>query len=182
MTETTGPAGERVRFTALTAEALTALLDGDISRASEEAGVPLTDWFTTREAEWVWRFRLGQFAADPAAVRWALPQAVTVDGGPAVGYCGFHGPPGEARTVEIGYSVAPAFRRRGYATAMVAGLLRRAAAEPAVTTVRASVRPDNTGSLATLERFGFLPVGEQWDEEDGLELVFEVPAAGGGHL
>jgi hypothetical protein len=27
-----------------------------------------------------------------------------------------------------------------------------------------------------LPAFGFLEVGEQWDEEDGRELVFEVPA------
>ncbi|WP_171165754.1 hypothetical protein [Streptomyces sp. I05A-00742] len=31
-------------------------------------------------------------------------------------------------------------------------------------------------SLATISGFGFVEVGEQWDEEDGRELVFEVPA------
>jgi hypothetical protein len=33
--------------------------------------------------------------------------------------------------------------------------------------------PDNEGSLATIAGFGFVKVGEQWDEEDGLEFVFE---------
>ncbi|WP_307826416.1 GNAT family N-acetyltransferase [Streptomyces pactum] len=78
--------------------------------------------------------------------------------------------------VEIGYSVAPDFRRQGYARSILIELLHRAAAEPAVTTVRATIGPDNVASLATISGFGFAQVGEQWDEEDGLELVFEAPA------
>ena len=57
---------------------------------------------------------------------------------------------------------------------VLAELLRRAAAEPAVTTVRASISPGNTASLATIAGFGFVEVGEAWDDEDGLETVFEV--------
>ncbi|MGW2410416.1 GNAT family N-acetyltransferase [Streptomyces sp. NPDC001739] len=78
--------------------------------------------------------------------------------------------------VEIGYSVAPGFRRQGYARSTLIELLRRAAADSAVTTVRATISPDNVASLATISGFGFVEVGEQWDEGDGLEIVFEVPA------
>lgn len=78
--------------------------------------------------------------------------------------------------VEIGYSVAPDFRRQGYGRSALVELLRLAGAEPTVTTVRATIGPDNVASLATISGFGFVQVGEQWDEEDGLELVFEVPA------
>jgi RimJ/RimL family protein N-acetyltransferase len=78
--------------------------------------------------------------------------------------------------VEIGYSVSPEFRRQGYAQAMLAELLRRAAAEPTVRTVRATISPGNAASLATISGFGFAEVGEQWDDEDGLELIFEIPA------
>jgi len=42
--------------------------------------------------------------------------------------------------------------------------------------VRASIRPDNVASLATINGFGFRKVGEQWDPEDGLEFVFQRPA------
>jgi ribosomal-protein-alanine N-acetyltransferase len=72
--------------------------------------------------------------------------------------------------------VDPAYRRRGYARAMLRGLLRRAAAEPGVSTVRASISPGNVASLATIAGFGFAEVGEPWDEEDGRELIFEVAA------
>ena len=51
-----------------------------------------------------------------------------------------------------------------------------AASVPAVHVVRASISPENAASLATLRPFGFEPVGEQWDEEDGLELLFERPS------
>jgi hypothetical protein len=26
-------------------------------------------------------------------------------------------------------------------------------------------------------QYGFAEVGEQWDEEDGLEIIYEVPAS-----
>jgi RimJ/RimL family protein N-acetyltransferase len=38
---------------------------------------------------------------------------------------------------------------------------------------RASIAPDNEPSLALIDRLGFEQVGDQWDEEDGLELIFE---------
>ena len=34
-------------------------------------------------------------------------------------------------------------------------------------------------SLATIAGFGFAEAGEQWDDEDGLELIFEIPAGRG---
>ncbi|MGW0433235.1 GNAT family N-acetyltransferase [Micromonospora sp. NPDC003197] len=155
---------------------MTALLEQDLARASVEAGVVLTDYFVTDEASWLWRLRVDQMAADPASARWIARAAVAEPEGIVVGHAGFHGPPNEAGTVEIAYSVDPAHRRRGYARAMLAELLRRAAAEPDVQTVRATISPDNAASLATLAGFGFTEVGEQWDEEDGLEIIFERPA------
>ena len=97
-------------------------------------------------------------------------------GGIVVGYAGFHGPPDEAGMVEIGYTVDPSYRRQGFAKAIVTALLERAAAEPAVRTVRATISPTNQASLATIAGFGFVENGEQWDEEDGLELIFERPS------
>ncbi|MGW5638187.1 GNAT family N-acetyltransferase [Streptomyces sp. NPDC003832] len=156
---------------------MTALLDGDLSGASRAAGVSLTEYFVTDRARWLWQFRLNQMAADPGHARWMVRQVVIGDEGLVVGHAGFHGPPDEVGMVEIGYSIAPDFRRQGYARSTLIQLLRRAAAEPDVTTVRATISPDNVASLATIAGFGFVEVGEQWDEEDGLELVFEVPVS-----
>ena len=38
---------------------------------------------------------------------------------------------------------------------------------------RASIAPDYEPSFALIDRLGFVQVGDQWDEEDGLELIFE---------
>lgn len=164
-----------VRFVELSGGAMSALLDGDLAEAGRVAGVSLTAYFVTDSARWLWRFRLDQMAADPGHARWMVRQAVVGDDGLVVGHAGFHGPPDERGMVEIGYAVAPEFRRRGYARATLTELLRRAAGEPAVTTVRATISPDNAASLSTIAGFGFVETGEQWDEEDGRELVFEVP-------
>jgi ribosomal-protein-alanine N-acetyltransferase len=156
--------------------ALEALLAGDLVAARTATGVPLSDWFLSDEVTWLWRLRLDQIATDPSAADWIVRAAVSVPDGLVIGAGGFHGPPDDAGMVEIGYSTDPAYRRRGYARAMVTELLRWAAAEPSAVTVRASISPDNAASLATIAGFGFAHVGEQWDDEDGTEFLFQRPA------
>jgi hypothetical protein len=43
-----------------------------------------------------------------------------------------------------------------------------------------AARPDNAPSCLLVAQYGFRKVGEQWDDEDGLEFVYEV-AAGHAH-
>ncbi|GAB3145641.1 hypothetical protein GCM10027290_25870 [Micromonospora sonneratiae] len=167
-----------LRFVELSSVTMTALLAGDLAAASAEAAVALTDYFVTDDARWLWRIRVDQLATDPDSARWIVRAVVTEPEGVVVGHAGFHGPPDGAGMVEVAYSVDPVHRRQGYARAMLAALLRRAATEPEVRTVRASISPDNVASLATIAGFGFVKVGEQWDEEDGLEIIFERPADG----
>jgi RimJ/RimL family protein N-acetyltransferase len=78
--------------------------------------------------------------------------------------------------VEIGYAVDPAYRRRGYARAALEALLQRAAREPRVHTARVTISPDNVASHQLASQYGFTEVGEQWDDEDGLEIIYEVDA------
>lgn len=170
------PPARNPRFVKLTRAAMTALSDGDLSRAGAEAGIALTPYFVTEEARGLWRLRTEQVTADPGSAEWITRAVVAEPEGKVIGYAGYHGPPDDAGMVEIGYSVDPEYRRQGFARAILSGLLRRAAAEPAVRTARVSISPDNVASLATIAGFGFVKTGEQWDEEDGLETVFEVPA------
>jgi RimJ/RimL family protein N-acetyltransferase len=164
-----------VRLVELTSTAMTALVAGDLAGAGEAVGLKLTDYFLGDDARWLWQYRVDQLAMDPSGVGWLVKVIVAEPGEVVVGHAGFHGPPDESGMVEIGYSIDPAHRRQGYARATVTALLRRAAAEPGIRTVRASISPTNTGSLATIAGFGFLEVGEHWDERDGQELVFELP-------
>jgi [ribosomal protein S5]-alanine N-acetyltransferase len=165
-----------VRLVALPVDAMLLLLDGELAAAGAAAGIELTDYFLTDEALWLWRLRIDQIRRDPASHSWIARAAVDARSGYVVGHAGFHGPPDGTGMVEVGYSVDPHYRRLGYAKAMLRELLERARVEPAVRTVRASISPDNAASLATVRGFGFVEVGEQWDEQDGLELILEVPA------
>jgi RimJ/RimL family protein N-acetyltransferase len=159
-----------IRFVQLSPAALTALIDGDLPAAGAAAGHPLSEYLVSQS--WLWEIRRDQIAQDPASADWVARAVVAEPEGVVVGHGGFHGPPDEHGTVEVAYSVDPAFRRRGYARAILAALLERADADPAVRVVRASISPENAGSLATIAGFGFKKAGEQWDPEDGLELVF----------
>jgi RimJ/RimL family protein N-acetyltransferase len=77
--------------------------------------------------------------------------------------------------VEIGYDVVAGRRRRGYAREAIVGLAAWAFTTGRARVCVASVSPDNAPSLALVDSLGFRQVGEQIDEIDGLELVFECP-------
>lgn len=156
--------------------ALRALRDGDLAAASVLAGIDLSEWFVGDDCRWLWRIRVDQLERTPGDSAWIARIAVDPDTGTAVGHGGFHAAPDAAGIVEVGYSTHPAHRRLGYARQILAALVERASRHPEVRTVRASISPTNAGSLATIAGFGFAQVGEQWDEEDGLELLFERPA------
>lgn len=170
------PTPKRVRFVELNAKALRALADGDLAGGSAEAGVALDPHFVCDRARRIFGYRADQLTKDPSAAPWTARAAVSEPDGAVVGDAGFHGPPDQAGMVEVGYTVVPEYRRQGYARAMLAALLVRAAAEPGVRTVRATIGSDNDASLATIAGFGFKRVGEQGNERDGRTIVFEVPA------
>ena len=113
---------------------------------------------------------------DPASVAWLTGVIWDERHQVAVGRAGYHGPPDPSGMVEIGYAVDPAYRRHGYARAALEALLQRAAREPQVRTVRVTISPDNVASYRLASQYGFTEVGEQWDEEDGLEIIYELNA------
>jgi RimJ/RimL family protein N-acetyltransferase len=80
---------------------------------------------------------------------------VTLDG-VVIGDCGVHGGVDAAGDIEIGYGIAPPYRRRGYATEVVGALARWAGQQPGARRVVARrVLADNVGSRRALERSGF---------------------------
>lgn len=71
------------------------------------------------------------------------------DGAGVAGDIGFHGPPDDTGKVEIGYSVAPSRRGRGYATEAAAALVEWVLSQPTVRTVVAGATPrERRASLA----------------------------------
>src|SRR3954470_24644150 len=119
------------------------------------------------------KLRLEQLAADASAQPWLVRAMVASTPQQVVGSVGFHAPPDDHGRVEIGYDIVASERRKGYAREAIRALLNWAWETGRVRTCVASVTPDNAPSLALIHSFGFRHVGEQIDEIDGLELVFE---------
>ena len=169
-----------VELIELDGETMLALARGDLTGAQRHSPIPLTPFFSGEDQRGVWSRRAGQIALDPAEAQWVTRVVWDTNLGKAVGRAGFHGGPDERGMVEIGYETDPEFQRLGYAKAAVAALLEWATQEPEVRVVRASVSPTNEPSLRIVRGFGFKAGSEQWDEEDGLEIVHEIDLANPG--
>ncbi|MGC8480416.1 MAG: GNAT family N-acetyltransferase [Acidimicrobiales bacterium] len=158
-------------------DAIAALADDDLRNASERCGLVLPQYFLDSTWRFLWRLRRQQLVEHPEDELWVAGALVEVSSGNVVGHAGFHGAPDERGMVEVGYAVAPSFRGMGFGHGALRLLLERASTEPLVEVVRASIAPANIASRRIVERAGFTLVGSQIDEEDGLELVFELLAA-----
>jgi RimJ/RimL family protein N-acetyltransferase len=165
-----------IRIVHLTGPAFHALARGDLAAANAESPVPLSEFLAGPECRGVWARRARQCDNDPAAAGWVTGVIWDEDRAVAVGRAGFHEPPDAAGLVEIGYAVEPRHRRQGYARAALEALLQRAADDPQVKTVRVTIAPDNVASYSLAAHYGFVKTGEQWDAEDGREIIYEMPA------
>ncbi|WP_280267989.1 GNAT family N-acetyltransferase [Nocardia wallacei] len=163
-----------VRIAPLSGPIFDALAAGDLAAANALGPVPLTAYFTDPVWRRVWAWRARQAREDPACTAWVTGAVIDVARQLTVGMAGYHAPPDASGTVEVGYAIDPAYRRRGYARAALEALLRRAGDDPRIRTVRASISPDNTASYRLAARYGLVEIGRQWDEEDGLEIVYEI--------
>ena len=170
----------RLELVSLSPAFLEELLEdrGEGAEAVGNLGLP-DGWPDAHDARFL-RLRAEQMRAEPAVQQW-LVRALVLRGGERamVGHAGFHGPPGvnavaRPDAVELGYSVFEPFRGRGYAGEAVQGLIDWARAERGIRHFVASVAPGNAPSLAIVRKLGFVETGRHWDEDDGLELEFQL--------
>lgn len=80
-------------------------------------------------------------------------------GAVVIGAGGYLGPPGSDGVVEVGYSIAPEFQARGFATELVQALVSRAFSVAGVLRVIAHTNVTNVASIKVLEGCGFTPAG-----------------------
>lgn len=93
-----------------------------------------------------------------------------------IGDIGFKAPPDENGEVEIGYSIIPAYRRRGYATEATRLMITWAFAQSGVTLVTAECLIGNTGSIHVLAKLGLQRTGTRQDAE-GLLYTWAISEA-----
>jgi len=80
-----------------------------------------------------------------------------------IGEAGFHGPPDRTGTVEIGYSIVPEYRDRGFASEATRALVEAAFSSPEVQRIVAECIDDNRASLRVLEKLGMRRAGSMGD-------------------
>ena len=126
-----------------------------------------------RSAQEFFRERLAE--GGMAVIGWYGWYAIALEERRLVGAGGYFGPPAEEGTVEIGFSVMPAWRGRGYATEMAQALVANAFEDVHVQKVLAHAHPNNAASITVLTRSGFGLVGR--DQESGTDLFHIVRSA-----
>jgi RimJ/RimL family protein N-acetyltransferase len=149
---------------------LDAALDDPIELARMLGGVVADGWMSFPAALAAARDAV---AGDPQSVRWGARLFVLVEPRTLVGWGGFKGPPCHG-AVELGYEIAPAWRRQGLATAAVHELLSEAFAAPPVRTILAHTRAEPGPSVCVLEKAGFLRTGENAHDQVGLAWRFRL--------
>ncbi|HUG94921.1 MAG TPA: GNAT family N-acetyltransferase [Pleomorphomonadaceae bacterium] len=166
---------ERLSMPLLTAGRMERLLAGDAASVGLEIGAPIPDWWVSHAS--LMQFRLNQIGEEPASEPWLLRPIVLRDGagGPVViGFLNFHGTPDDRGFAEVGYEVHLDYRGQGYAIEAVRAMFDWAAREHDVHRFRASISPGNERSENLVHKLGMTHVGAQWDDPDGLELIYTV--------
>jgi [ribosomal protein S5]-alanine N-acetyltransferase len=159
---------------------LAAWLDGRRGEAAALLGTTIPDWWPDAIDSRFLNVRLEEMRAAPDVQQWLLRAIIRRGPTPVlVGHAGFHGPPGldEPRALELGYAIFPSHRGHGYAIEAAEALMAWADEHHGIRRFIASVAPGNHPSLAIVRKLGFIHIGQQWDDEDGLELVFELEIA-----
>ena len=151
--------GERLDLIPLPAAAAAALPDHR-AEAARIIGASLPDAWPLADLLGVLPM---QAAAAPHQERFGIWLVVERETNSVVGDIGFHGPPEDGR-VEIGFSMIPDRRRRGYASEAARSIVNWAMDQPGVREVVARSDLDNVASARTLTAAGFARVGQR----DGL--------------
>lgn len=151
-----------------------ALSKGDLATAQDLAVYGVSQYLISSECRSKWSRRCAQIAADATDAPWLTRFIICTETSAAMGRAGFHGPPDSNGVVEVGYAIDPLHRRRGHARAAVEIMLDVARNHQSVRKVRAAVQRNNVPSRSLIDKFGFQKDGDQWDEEDGFETIFEL--------
>lgn len=108
--------------------------------------------------------------AVPELARWTR-LIVTRKRPTLIGEIGFKSPPGPTGTVDVGYSILPAFRGRGFATEATRAAVGWAIGEPGVERVTADTLLDNLASQRVLAACGFRALEH---DADRVAWILEV--------
>jgi [ribosomal protein S5]-alanine N-acetyltransferase len=150
-----------LELVSMSAEFIQAMIDGQGEPTPGYEGVRFWDKWSV-ESDPGTRIRLIQLQTMPELQPWLMRAIVRQSDHQMVGHVGFHTPPGPQYLkhiapagLEVGYSVFPPFRRRGYVSAAVFELINWAHSGHGVNEFVASINHENVASQAVATKLGF---------------------------
>jgi RimJ/RimL family protein N-acetyltransferase len=134
-----------------------ALISGDTMSASKAAGVVFPPaWPESADAREGLPWHLGYLETDGRHRAWRIRVVVDRGTNAVVGSVNLKGPPDPVGDVEIGWGIADAWRRRGYACEAVSGVIDWIRQQPGAASVTATIADDNVASQGLAQKLGFV--------------------------
>jgi RimJ/RimL family protein N-acetyltransferase len=152
----------KLEVVACDAEHLRAALD-DVPALAQRLGAAVAEDLITEEFRESFRYSQQELLRRPEIFGWWTALFVLDEPRVVCGAGGFRGPPSQDGMVEIGYSIAPAWRGKGLATAAAHELVRISLADPRVVYVQAHTLAQPNPSTRVLEKAGFRRVAQLID-------------------
>ena len=170
-------------------EVMAACLRGELGRAERVLGIRIPAELLDRPTSL--QYGLARWADDCRYEPWSMRAVVLPRESAMIGHIRFHSSPDPEYlrryapgAVEFGYCIFRDYRRHGYATEAAMAVMEWAQESFGVRHFIASVSPGNHPSLRLIGRLGFVHVGTELDDTDGVEHVFlrvaSAPASAGG--
>ena len=103
--------------------------------------------------------RQAEAAGDGGNAQWGMFQIILRETGEVIGDIGFHGPPDETGTVEIGYGIVEQYRGRGLVGESAVAICGLAWSRPEVSRIIARTEEGNAASAGVLRHAGFREEG-----------------------
>lgn len=121
-------------------------------------------------------WRVPQVKVKPRLNKWFVRWIVLKQNREIIGSTSFHASPDAEGMIEIGLGINQKFHNQGYGFEALAGMWSWVCAQEGVQILRYTVAASNTASIALVSKFGFNYIGQQIDEIDGPEEIFELSA------
>jgi len=169
----------RLSLRLMTEDFLKACLLEDTEKTNLLIGFKVSpDWLEEKD---LMMLRMSDYRADNKYIPWGLHAVGLRKSSEMVGFIGFHTRPNPEylkafapNAIEFGYTIFLPHRRQGFAEEAIRGLLKWAAERHPLDQFIAAVSPTNLASTALVKKLGFQKIGEQMDEIDGLEFVYQL--------
>lgn len=118
----------------------------------------------------------------PHPTQWQFREIFLSSSNEKVGEINFHRSPAGDEftpegTVEVGVEIAEMYQRNGFASEALMAMWLWATEHEEIKVLRYTVSASNHPSMRIIQKFGFAHVGQQIDDEDGPEEIFEMSAA-----